>query len=106
MSSPAQKVYWHRDLPPPDAEMLGEHVLEATSHHIEGTLAHRDEQWGECYESLMAQARDRLEQEIVRLGGDYAHVLKETIDARRNDAVGDAWLHGRFDYVLFRKRAQ
>jgi hypothetical protein len=98
-----QQIFWHRELPPLDAEPMGEHVLEATSHRIEGTLAHRDEQWGACYETLMAQAGERLRQEITRLGGDYAHVLTETIDARHNDATREAWLHGRFDYVLFRK---
>jgi hypothetical protein len=39
------RVFWHRELPPFDAEPMGEHVLEATSHHIQGTLAHRDERW-------------------------------------------------------------
>jgi hypothetical protein len=53
----------------------------------------------------MREARERLDQEITRLGGHYAHVLRETIDERHNDAVGDAWLHGRFDYMLFRRGA-
>ena len=26
-----RRVYWHRELPPLDAEMIGERVLEATS---------------------------------------------------------------------------
>lgn len=103
MSEVEQRIFWHRELPPLHAEALGEHILEATSHHIEGTLAHRDEQWDECYKSLMAEARTRLEQEIGRLGGDYAHVLRESIDARHNDAIGEAWLHGRFDYMLFKR---
>jgi hypothetical protein len=103
MSAGPQRIFWHRELPPLEAEAMGEHVLEATSHHIQGTLAHRDEQWNQCYESLMAQARERLLQEVGRLGGDYAHVLRETIDERHNDALGEAWLHGRFDYVLFKK---
>ena len=34
-------VYWHRELPPLDAEVIGEHTLEATSMHVPGTLAHR-----------------------------------------------------------------
>jgi hypothetical protein len=105
MSADAQRVFWHRELPPLDAEAIGEHVLEATSHHIEGTLAHRDEQWDSCHDSLMAEVHTRLEQEIERLGGDYAHVLRESIDARHNDAIGEAWLHGRFDYMLFKRGA-
>jgi hypothetical protein len=51
----------------------------------------------------MAATRSRLEQEIARLGGSYAHVLNESIDSRHDDATGEAWLHGRFSYVLSRK---
>ena len=35
-----QRVYWHRDLPPLNADIMGEHVLEATSGRVRGTLAH------------------------------------------------------------------
>jgi hypothetical protein len=96
-------VYWHRELPPIDAEVLGEHTVEATSEHVTGSLDHGGELWNQCYESLMAQAHIRLAQEVARLGGDYAHVLDESIDGRRNDATGQAWLNGRFTYVLYRR---
>jgi len=96
-------IYWHRDLPPFDAEALGEHVVEASSKRVPGTLAHRDDLWNECYEDVMARVRIRLEQEVVRLGGDYAHVLKESVDSRHDAVTGEAWLHGRFDYMLYRK---
>lgn len=96
-------VCWHRELPPIDGDMIGEHTVEATSIHVPATLAHRDELWARCYESLLAEAAARLEQEVTRLGGHYAHVLDEAIDSRRNDAVGDAWLHGRFTYALLRR---
>jgi len=43
----------------------------------------------------MDQAVMRLEEEICRLGGHYAHVLDESIEK------GEAWLHGRFTYMLF-----
>ena len=34
MSDTAERVtYWHRDLPPIDAEITGEHTLEAASRH-------------------------------------------------------------------------
>ena len=95
-------IYWHRDLPPLDSEAMGEHTLEATSCHVFGTLSHRDEQWDRCHDDLMAQTRDRLQQEVTRLGGDFAHVLQESIDTRHNEAAGEAWLHGRFTYMLFR----
>jgi hypothetical protein len=51
---------------------------------------------------LRAQARRRLEQEVARLGGHYAHVLSEAIDTHHDDATAEAWLHGRFTYMLYR----
>ena len=102
--SPAEPtVYWHRDLPPISAEILGEHTVEATSSRVQGTIAHRDELWERCYQEIMAQARIRLEQEVARLEGDYAHVLQEAVDTRRDGATGETWLHGRFTYVLYRE---
>jgi hypothetical protein len=98
-------TYWHRDLPPLDAELLGEHTLEATSSRVPGTLNHRDDLWDRCYRELMASAEERLAQEVGRLGGDYAHVLDEFIDTRRDDVAGEAWLHGRFSYTLYRRQS-
>jgi hypothetical protein len=101
---PASKiVYWHRELPPIDAEPMAEHTIEATSSRVKGSIGHRDDLWDRCYQELMANARQRLTQEIVRLGGDYAHVHDESVDTRRNDATGEAWLHGRFTYMLYRR---
>jgi hypothetical protein len=96
-------IYWHRELPPFDAEAMGEHVVEAASGRVPGTLAHRDELWSQCYEDLMAQVRIRLEQEVARLGGSYAHVLNESVDSKHDDISGEAWLHGRFTYMLYRQ---
>jgi hypothetical protein len=95
-------IYWHRDLPPLEAQPMGEHVLEASSTHVPDTIAHREELWRQCAGELMANARERLRQEIARLGGRYAHVLDESIETRHNANAGDAWLHGRFTYMLFR----
>jgi hypothetical protein len=99
----AKTIYWHRELPPADAEILGEHTIEASSSHVAGTLSHRDDLWNRCYGELMAATHHRLAQEIARLGGDYAHVFDEVISTRRDDAAGEAWLHGRFSYVLYRR---
>ena len=96
------RIYWHRHLPPLIARAMDEHVLEATSSRVQGLMTHRDELWDRCYASLMENTRTRLHQEIARLGGDYAHVLEESIDSRRDDATGEAWLYGRFTYVLYR----
>jgi hypothetical protein len=95
-------VFWHRDLPPLAAQPMGDHVVEAASKRVKGDLAHRDELWDDCYEDLMARAGDRLQQEVVRLGGNYAHVLEEFIDSRHDDASGEAWLTGRFSFILLR----
>jgi hypothetical protein len=99
-------VYWHRELPPLDAELIGEHSMEATSSRVSGTIAHRDELWNRCYEELMVNTHARLAQEIARLGGHFAHVHDESIDTRHDDATGEAWLHGCFSYMLFRRAPQ
>lgn len=95
-----QVTYWHRDLPPIDAIILGEHTVEAVSKRVTGTFAHRDRLWNECYDDLMTRTESRLGQEVERLGGHYAHVLQESIDSRHDDATGESWLHGRFTYTL------
>ena len=102
-STHAQVVFWHRELPPLDAEFMAEHTVEATSGRVAGSLSHRDELWDRCYQELMSNAHARLVQEITRLGGHYAHVHDEAIEPRHDDAAGEAWLHGRFSYVLYRK---
>jgi hypothetical protein len=98
-------IYGHRELPPLATELMGEYVVEATSSRVPGTLAHRDELWNQCYEDLMDQVRTRLEQEILRLGGNYAHVLGESVDSKHDAVSGEAWLHGRLTYTLYRRSA-
>jgi hypothetical protein len=96
-------VYWHRQLPPVQAELVAEHTVEANSSRVPGTIAHRDELWDHCYRELLANAESRLVQEVARLGGHFAHVYDEAIDPKRDDAAGEAWLHGRFSYMLYRR---
>ncbi len=96
-------VYWHRELPPFDAEPLGEHIVEADSLRVVGDLAHRDELWDQCYRDLMARVQLRLGQEVHRLGGDYAHVLDETIGSKHDYHSGEVWLHARVTYSLLRR---
>jgi hypothetical protein len=95
-------IYWHRELPPSDAEAMREHCAEAVSRHVPGTLAHRDELWSQCHEDLMTQAHIRLGQEVDRLGGKYAHVLSESVDSKHDPVSCEAWLHGAFTYMLYR----
>lgn len=99
---PDPVVFWHRDLPPLDAEPDGEHTVEATSLRVPGTIAHRDELWTRCEQDLMARTDARLRAEVTRLGGRYAHVRHEVVDAHHDDAKGEAWLAGRFTYTLYR----
>ena len=100
-----KSVFWHRDLPPLDAELMAEHTVEANSDRVPGTLAHRDELWDRCYHELMTNAGSRIADEMRRLGGDYAHVHGESLGAKHDDAAGEAWLHGTFTYVLYRRAA-
>lgn len=97
-------IYWHRELPPLDAEPVGEHVIEIDSMHVPGTLAHRDELWDLCYTDLMGRVATRVDGELQRGGGAYAHVLNETVNSKRNDITNEAWLHGSFTYVVYCRR--
>jgi hypothetical protein len=99
-------IYWHRELPPFDAELMGDHTIEASSERVPGTLTHRDELWNQCYGQLMANTSARLAQEVARLGGNYAHVHDECIEIRHDEATSEAWLHGRFSYMLYRRRSE
>jgi len=102
VSAEPKAIYWHRELPPLDAQPMGEHVVEASSNRVLDTIAHRDELWNRCEGELMAGARARLLEEIARLGGRYAHVLSESIEARHDAAAAEVWLHGCFSYMLYR----
>lgn len=102
----APRVYWHRDLPPIEAEAAEEHTIEAMSDRVNGAIVRHGELWNRCHETLMARTHARLEQEIARLDGDFAHVVDEHIDSRRDDATMESWLHGRFTYVLYRRPAR
>ena len=96
-------VYWHEELPPLDGEVIQENMIEAISDRVPGSIERHGDLWHRCYTTLMEHTQLRLEQEVRRLGGDFAHVLDEHIDSRRDDATGESWLHGRFSYVLYRR---
>ena len=98
-------VFWHRELPPIDSELIAEHSIEASSSRVAGTLAHRNELWDQCYQELMTNAESRLVDEVTRLRGHFAHVHGESIGAKHDDTAGEAWLRGSFTYVLFRQPA-
>jgi len=96
-------VFWHRDLPPVDGQPMAEHVVEATSDRVPGSIERHGPSWHRCYGSLMAHTTDRLTQEIARLEGHYAHVLDEHVESHRDDAANESWLKGRFSYMLYRR---
>jgi hypothetical protein len=104
--SEAKIVFWHRELPPLSADLVAEHTVEASSSRVPGTLSHSSELWERCYRELMANAEYRLLQEVRRLGGDFAHVHDEAIDPKHDEVEGEAWLHGRFTYMLYRRPSQ
>ncbi|MFO7303331.1 MAG: hypothetical protein DIU54_013035 [Acidobacteriota bacterium] len=95
-------IYWHRDLPPLDAEAVSEHTIEADSSRVPRRFSRSDDLWDRCYAELMENVERRLLQELQRLGGRYARVHDEKIEPKHNDATGESWLHGRFGYVLYR----
>jgi hypothetical protein len=96
-------VFWHRELPPADGEPMAEHVVEALSDRVLGSIERHGASWHQCYGSLMAHTTERLAQEIARLGGHYAHVLDEHVESHRDDAANESWLKGRFNYMLYRR---
>ena len=95
-------IFWHRELPPISAEPMDEHIVEGDSARVAGTIAHRDELWEQYYADLMSKVSARLEQEVTRLGGNYAHVLDESVDSHHDDVTNESWLHGRLTYMLYR----
>ena len=48
-SEEAKAVYWHQDLPPLDAEVMQEHVIEATSDRVPGVIERHGDLWQHCY---------------------------------------------------------
>ena len=100
---PSPQIFWHRELPPVNAQPMGAHVIDATSGRVPGTLEYRDAMWDRCYRELMAHVTERIGQEVVRLGGDCARVLAERIEQRRDERTGEAWMYGRFEYELYRR---
>ena len=99
----AKTVFWHRELPPLDAEAVAEHTVEASSCRVPGSLSHGDDRWRRCHDDLMRTAERRLNQELQRLGGSCAHVHDEVIRSRRDDAAGEAWLQGIFTYTMYKR---
>lgn len=49
MNDATKIVFWHRELPPVDAELVAEHTVAATSSCVPGTLPHHDELWDQGF---------------------------------------------------------
>jgi hypothetical protein len=97
----AKIIYWRRELPPLSEQLEGEHELTATSDRVHVSWADRETLWGRCYENLMTHARERLIQEVSRLGGSCAHVLEEAITTGHDAATDEFWLAGKFLYLVY-----
>jgi len=84
----AQTVYWHRDLPPLDAELMADHTVEATSGRVAGTLSHRDKLWDRCYQELMSNVHARLVDRTNDLYSSHAtRLVGSAYDHRNGFAV-------------------
>ena len=59
--------------------------------------------WHRDLPPLLANAESHLVQEVARLEGDYAHVRYEALTPKHDDVAGEAWLHGLFTYMLYRR---
>jgi hypothetical protein len=96
-------VYERRQLPPLDVEAVDEHTVEADSVHVAGAFLHRDDRlWDRCEHDLARAVRRRVDQEVRRLGGRCARILDEHVEPKRDDMHDEAWLHGRYTYMLYR----
>lgn len=95
-----KRLFWHRDLPPINAELAGEGIIAAASVRVRDTLAEGSALWECCLTDLKHEAHRRLEQERLRVRADYVHVLSEATYTRRDPQTGEAWLQGMFGYVL------
>ena len=94
-------VYWRLELPPRTEDFESEHEVTATSVKVHAPWDMRGKVWGQCYESLMDNARARIVQEVERLGGSCAHVTDEVVTKRDDAAEGNSWLAGRFRFVMY-----
>lgn len=93
------RIFWHRDLPPEGARPLGSHELEANSPPTTWRYGDRDALWAEHQPLLDAAVRQRLTQELDRLGADFAHVVEEHVEAHIEVNAGTFELRGRYGYV-------
>lgn len=98
---PSQRIFWYHELPPLSAQVLDTHVLEAQSDPIPWRFADRETLWAESQPSLDAAVRERLTQELDRLGAAYAHVVDEHIEEHTDPATATFELRGRYDYVAY-----
>ena len=48
------------------------------------------------------QSHSRQADSLDSVRGRFARVIDESIVSRHDDASGEAWLHGRFTYMLYR----
>ena len=81
---------------------VADDTVEAMSSRVPGTIARHSDLWNQCYDELIGTAERRMSQELTRIGGACARVHNEGIDTRHDAATGEAWLHGRFTFTVYR----
>ena len=50
-------IYWRRDLPPLEAEQIGDHVVEADSRHVKEDLSERGTLWDQRHDDVIGASR-------------------------------------------------
>ena len=96
-------VYFDDVLPPADAQPAAVVRVAVDSRHVSGALAEGGRSWWTCHDELTTLARERIAHEVKRRGVRYARVYSECLETRQSQSTGEAWLHGRFDCVLYRE---
>ena len=97
-------VYWHRELPPRDADPIGSHTIEAISDQRTGTFVRRDIRVGSLLSSADGAHR-RPDRTGNRPAGRRLRARAGRPSSRgMTTAPAKPGCTGRFDYELYRAR--
>jgi hypothetical protein len=97
-----ERVYFHRAWPPVDARPVGEGFVEARTTPVRSSHDERTAHWAAAQTELDALSRSRIEQELDRLGADFAHVFEEHVEDHVDPGADTFQLRGRYRFVTYR----
>ncbi len=97
-----ERLFWHRDLPPVGATPLPVELLEAHSTPVPFHWAGRETHWVEARPDYDRIVRERLLQELDRLGADFAHIVDEHIEEHVDATTQTFTLRGNVRYIPYR----